>query len=350
MIEYFARWEMATREFFGKYNGKTVEKLTLKDKIVVEIVTFGATIVAVKAPSLSGETVDVALGYSTVEQLLCSSAHMGGTIGRCANRIADGRFTLDGVAYSLEKNDNGVNHLHGGTGFDRRLFTVKSATENSAELCYHSQSGEENYPAALDFSVKFTVQGAMLRIEYFARADGTTLFNPTNHAYFNLDGQGSADVYQNELQIFADKFLPVDKNLIPTGEERQVFGTPFDFSQPKAIGKDIFCKDEQLALAGGYDHNFCLCGQHAARASSAKTGIVMDVYTDRVGLQFYSGNFLNGEKGKAVYNKRAGFCLETQFYPNAVNVGKWAQPVIRKGEQLHSKTEYVFSTKDSRQK
>ncbi|MGN1040045.1 MAG: galactose mutarotase, partial [Candidatus Fimimonas sp.] len=169
--------------------------------------------------------------------------------------------------------------------------------------------------------------------------------NLTNHAYFNLDGQDSGDNSHNVLQIFADKFLPIDENLVPTGEERDVHGTPFDFTSPKPIGKDISVDDQQLKVAGGFDHNFCLRGEHAARAYSEKTGITLDCYTDRPGVQFYAGNFLDGEKGKATYPKRSGFCLETQLYPNAINMPQWQSPLLKKGEKMYTQTKYVFGVR-----
>lgn len=330
---------MIKREQFGVWQGSPVYKYVLQDKIEAEIVTFGGTLVSLKVPNAQGGLTDVSLGYSCVEQMWQSTAYLGATIGRCGNRIADGKFVLDGKTYLLAKND-GENHLHGGTqGFNKRLFDAE-VNGNGVTMSLHSADGEENYPGDLDFSVKFTVEGTTFTIEYFGKCGANTLFNPTNHAYFNLDGDG--DVHQNVLQIFASKYLPVDSSLIPTGEERCVAGSAFDFTQPKPIGKDVCAKDEQLALAGGYDHNFCLDGAHAARAFSPKTGIVLDCFTDRCGLQFYSGNFLN-EQAKKYYPKRSGFCLETQCYPNAINQSEWLQPVLKKGENFYSKTQYVFS-------
>lgn len=334
---------MITCEKFDVLNGEQIYKYTLSDKISVDVVTCGATLTSIRVPNSQGGQTDVLLGLTGSRDIVASQAYMGSVVGRCANRIAFGKFQLEGKSYQLACN-NGKNHLHGGNaGFNQKVFSA--VVGDSLLLHYHSADGEENYPCSMDFCVKYTVSGSALIIDYFAEADGTTLCNPTNHAYFNLDGHNAGDIFRNVVQIFAIKYLPIDENLIPTGEERPVIGGAFDFTQPKAIGADISSPDAQLALAGGYDHNFCLLGSHAARVYSEKTGIVMDCYTDSAGLQFYTGNFLNGERGKAVYKRNCGFCLETQFYPNAINNPNWAQPVIKKGEKFHSQTRYEFSLK-----
>lgn len=334
---------MITCEKFGVHNGRDVFKYTLSDKIVAEVITYGATLVALKVPNAHGTLTDVILGYSTVQQAEKSTAYLGATVGRCANRINCGKFTLNGTCYALATN-NGTNHLHGGNvGFSARVFDAK-VEGDSLVLSLFSPNGEENYPANLNFSVKFTVRGARLDIEYFATADDDTLFNPTNHAYFDLSGCGKAT--DTVLQIFASCYLPIGANLIPTGEVQSVCGTPFDFTTPKQISQDISADCQQLVFAGGYDHNFCLDGAHAAHAYSAHSGIAMDCYTDRCGVQFYSGNFLDGEEGKRVYNKREAFCLETQCYPDAINHKNWVQPILKKDEKFYSKTSYEFSVGD----
>ncbi len=331
-------------EPFEVLDGKQTYIYTLQDKITVKVVTCGATIISLEAPDKSGKPVDVLLGMTSAESIINTPSYMGSIVGRCANRIANGKFTLDGKNYQVVVNNGGA-HLHGGiVGFNKKNYHAKTEG-NSLYLSAESCDGEENYPANLRFTVKYTVEGSTLSIEYFAESDGTTIFNPTNHVYFNLDGQDSGDNSDNVLQIFADKFLPIDDNLVPTGEERDVKGTPFDFTSPKPIGRDISADDEQLKVAGGFDHNFCLRDDHAARVYSNKTGIVMDCYTDLPGVQFYAGNFLEGEHGKAVYPKRSGFCLETQFYPNAINMPQWKSPILKKGEKFYSKTQYAFSVK-----
>lgn len=335
---------MITVKPMGSVEGKDVFLYTLQQGISVDISSYGATITAIRVPDKCGNTVDVALGSADLQQLTQAGSYMGAVVGRCGNRIADGKFTLEGKEYSLAKNDGGKAHLHGGNvGFNKKVFSARTEG-NSVYFSLRSPDGEENYPAALDLTVKYTVSGCGLTIEYFAQSDGTTLCNPTNHAYFNLNGESDGSILDNVVTLNADSFLAVDKCLIPT-EEKSVKRTPFDFTQPKPIGKDINCDDAQLKTAGGYDHNFCLKGSHAATVYSPKTGIIMDCYTDRPGIQFYSGNFLDGEQGKSLYAKRSGFCLETQLYPDAVNHPKWQSPILKKGENFYTKTQYLFSVK-----
>ncbi|MGN1066411.1 MAG: aldose epimerase family protein [Candidatus Fimimonas sp.] len=335
---------MITCQPFEILDGQQTFIYTLKDKITAKIATCGATLISLETPDKNGNLVDVLLGMTTARSIVDTPSYMGSVVGRCANRIAFGRMTVEGKIYQLVQN-NCAAHLHGGkVGFNKKVF-VPRVEGNSLYLSTTSCDGEENYPANLSLTVKYTVEGSTLFIEYFAESDGTTVVNLTNHAYFNLDGQDSGDNSHNVLQIFADKFLPIDENLVPTGEEREVKGTPFDFTSPKPIGKDISADDQQLKVAGGFDHNFCLRGEHAARAYSEKTGITLDCYTDRPGVQFYAGNFLDGEKGKAVYPKRSGFCLETQLYPNAINMPQWQSPLLKKGEKLYTQTKYVFGVK-----
>ncbi|MCM1290070.1 MAG: galactose mutarotase [Corallococcus sp.] len=333
---------MITETLFDTLDGRPVYKYTLTDKISVEAVTVGATLVTLKVPDKSGVLVDVLLAKNTAREIAETPSYMGSVVGRCANRIAEGKFTLDGKTYLLAKNADGRTHLHGGKfGFNRKIFAARTEGD-SLYFSAVSPDGEENYPGKLTFTVKYTVKGSALTIEYFAESDADTVFNPTNHAYFNLDGEGSGSALGNVLQLNAAKFLPMGVDFVPTGEERFVSGTPFDFSSPKSIGRDIFSSDEQLSLAGGYDHNFCLDATHFATAFSQKTGIVMDCYTDMPGVQLYTGNFLN-ERGKHQYYKHGGFCLETQFFPNAVNVPKWKSPVLHAGQKFYSKTQYIFS-------
>lgn len=325
------------------YDGKPVYKYTLTDEISVDVVTVGATLVSLKVKDKQGVPTDVLLGMNTAQEIAKTSSYMGSVVGRCANRIADGRFRLNGKTYQLAQNADGRAHLHGGNvGFNRKVFAPR-VEGNGLYLSIVSPDGDENYPAELQFTVKYTVQGAALTIEYFAESDADTIFNPTNHAYFNLDGEGSGSALNNVLQLAATKFLPMGGDFVPTGEERQVSGTPFDFTTAKPIGKDICKPDEQLSLAGGYDHNFCIDCAHFAKVYSQTSGIAMDCYTDMPGVQLYTGNFLS-ERGKSVYGKHDGFCLETQFFPNAVNVAEWKSPVLKAGEKFYSKTQYNFSS------
>ncbi len=330
------------KTFFGNYNGHDIYAYTLRDEISVTIVTLGATIIKLEVPNKSGELVDVVLGMTNPTDVCGAKGdYMGCVVGRCGNRIAKGKFTLEGKNYQLDCN-NGQNHLHGGfDGFHKKVYDVVSCDEHSLTLTSHSCDDDQGYPANVDFSVKYTVCGSTLTIEYFGESDGTTIFNPTNHAYFNLNGQDDGNILDNILQLNANEYLEIDETSIPI-KKSSVQDTPFDFRTAKAIGKDINLTNIQLTNGGGYDHNFCLNDSHFARAFSTKTGITMDCYTDLPGVQFYSGNFLCGNVGKAKYPKRSGFCLETQFWPDAINHPDYKQPILHKGEKFYSKTQYVF--------
>lgn len=332
---------MITSKLFDTYNGKHVYSYTLSDEISVTVCTLGATVLSILVPDKNGEMVDVALGMTGAADVIEKGDYMGAVVGRCANRIEKGKFSLGGKDYQLACN-NGVNHLHGGSaGFHQKVFDAQ-VLGDSLLLLTESFDGEENYPSNLYFGVKYSVKGKTLIIDYLGTADGDTVFNPTNHTYFNLNGENDGSILDNVLQIYADEYLQIDETLIPTVKS-SVENTPFDFRIPKPIGRDIQAENEQLRLAGGYDHNYCVNGGRIASAYSIKTGIRMDVYTDMVGCQFYSGNFLVGQQGKSVYNKRGGFCLETQFYPNAVNREDFESPVILKWEKVHYQTRYEFS-------
>ncbi len=332
---------MITHQFFEKYNGKDTYLYLLSDKIDVIVCTLGATILSVRVPDRFGNKTDVVLGMTNPDDIVNKGDYMGAVIGRCANRIADGRFTLNDVIYQLAQN-NGASHLHGGeNGFDKKVFNA-SVDGNSLILETTSPDGDEGYPGTLKMGVKYTVHGSTLAIEYFGESDKDTVFNPTNHLYFNLNGEEDGNILDNVLQINADSYLEVDQNLIPTVKS-PVANTPFDFTQAKPIGQNIDDNDMQLRLVGGYDHNFCLEDNLAATVYSVKSGICMDVFTDCCGMQLYSGNFLKGQEGKSVYNKRSGFCLETQFYPNAINRDDCLKPILKAGDKYHSSTQYVFT-------
>ena len=312
-------------------------KIILKDgNIEAEIESVGARINALR---ING--VDIVLGFNSVEDYNKSGCYAGATIGRVANRIANGKFMLNGKEYKLNTN-NGENHLHGGTeGFDKKQFTVVEQTENSVTMEYLSADGEENYPGNLRFTVKFTIKNNSLLIEYEAVSDTDTLWCPTNHAYFNLDGVGKGNCLGNMLEINADYYTPVDSGLIPTGEKKSVKEKPFDFTQLKKISEEIGAEELQATL--GYDHNFILNGECAAHVQSELTGIRMDVYTDMPCLQFYSGGQLNNVKGKSgVYNKHAGFCLEPQFCPNAINMQGFENPILKQGEIKKHYIKFIF--------
>lgn len=327
------------KKLYGKTNGKDFYHYVIKQgKLEVEICEVGARINALR---ING--VDIVLGFNSVEDYNKSGCYAGATIGRVANRIAKGRFALNGREYKLNVN-NGENHLHGGNeGFDKKLFTVLELTDNSVTMEYISADGEENYPGSLRFTVKFTVEDNSLLIECTAISDKDTLWCPTNHAYFNLDGEQKGDCRNNLLQINADFYTPVDGGLIPTGEKKAVKGTPFNFTKPKRIGEEIGSNELKATL--GYDHNYILNGEHAAHAESELTGIKMDVYTDMPCLQFYSGGQLNNVTGKnCIYNQYAGFCLEPQYCPNAINMKDFEKPILEavKIKKYHIK--YSFNS------
>lgn len=313
--------------------------ISLKDgNIEAEIESVGARINALRVKG-----VDIVLGFNSVEDYNKSGCYAGATVGRVANRIAKGRLTLNGKEYQLNVN-NGENHLHGGNeGFDKKLFTVLEQMDNSVTMEYVSADGEENYPGNLKFTVKFTVENNSLFMEYTAVSDKDTLWCPTNHTYFNLDGTGKGDCLKNLLQINADKYTPVDSGLIPTGDKRSVKGTSFDYTKLKRIGVDIGSNELKASL--GYDHNYILASDHAAHAESEKTSIKMDVFTDMPCLQFYSGGQLNGVKGKSgVYNQYAGFCLEPQYCPNAINMNGFEKPILKKDEINSHYIRYKIAT------
>ena len=335
---------MITKKLFGNYNGQEIYAYTLSDGISVTISQLGATVIELLAPDKNGNMVDVALGMTNPQDTVSPKGdYMGCVVGRCGNRIAKGKFTLDGVDYTLDCN-NGQNHLHGGfDGFHKKVYDV-TVGENCITMYATSKHLDQGYPHQVDYCVKYTVVGKTLCIQYFGESDGTTLFNPTNHTYFNLNGQHDGSILDNVLQIFADTYLEIDQTLLPQAQAN-VAGTPFDFRTPKAIGQDIDTDHIQLQNGSGYDHNFCLNGNHCAHAYSIKTGITLDCYTDMPGVQFYSGNFLCGNLGKAIYPKRSGFCLETQFWPDAINHDNFRNPILKKGEKFYSQTKYVFGTK-----
>ena len=343
--------------FNADVQGKKVGLFTLKNKsnATVLITNYGGRLVSIVVPDKSGKPTDVILGYDSLKSYQKpKEPFFGAIIGRYGNRIAKGKFSLDGKAYQLDIND-GVNTLHGGfNGFYSKVFSAKQLNAQELELTYQSKDGECGYPGNLSVTVLYTLSDDnALKIEYKATTDKKTVINLTNHAYFNLNGAGSKTILDNLVQINADAFLPVDTTLIPTGKLQPVKGTPFDFTKFKTIGADIDKADDQLKNGKGYDHNFVL-NKHDAAApvaivSSTTTGIMMEVYTDEPGLQFYSGNFLTGAtndgKGGKAYGHRSAFCMETQHFPDAPNQPAFASTVLKPGETYHTVTTYKFSTK-----
>ncbi|XP_044910612.1 galactose mutarotase isoform X2 [Felis catus] len=321
-----------TRAVFGDLpsGAGTVEKFQLQsDLLKVDIISWGCTITALEVKDRQGRASDVVLGFAELEGYLQKQPYFGAVVGRVANRIAKGTFTVDGKEYKLAVN-NGPNSLHGGVrGFDKVVWTPQ-VLSNGVQFSRISPDGEEGYPGELKVWVTYTLDGGELMVNYRAQASQTTPVNLTNHSYFNLAGQGSPNIYDHEVTIEADAFLPVDETLIPTGEVAPVQGTAFDLRKPVELGKHL-----QEFRIHGFDHNFCLKGSKdkhfCARVHHAGSGRVLEVYTTQPGVQFYTGNFLDGTlKGKsgAVYPKHSGFCLETQSWPDAVN----QQPVEIKPE------------------
>jgi len=348
------------KQAFGKIqDGQTVDLYVLSNKhgMTAAITNFGATLVSLKVPDRDGKIADVVLGYDNPADYETGKAYFGGTIGRYGNRIAHGKFTLDGVTYSVPTND-GENSLHGGVrGFNKRVWTAREVSSDAGEaleLTYLSKDGEEGYPGNLKVKVVYTVladQNA-LKIEYTATTDKATVTNLTNHSYFNLAGQGNGNILQHQLTLFASQFTPVDATLIPTGKLEGVRGTPFDFLQATAIGARINQDDQQLKFGKGYDHNWVLDKSSegalslAARAYDAQSGRILEVSTTEPGVQFYSGNFLDGTvhgKDGKVYGYRSAFCLETQHFPDSPNHANFPSTVLKPGQTLHSTSVYKFS-------
>lgn len=318
----------------------------------VSITTYGGAINSIKTPDRNGNTGDIVLGYDTLADYVKNPRYLGCLVGRHANRIALGKFSLNGVDYQLAQN-NGANHLHGGPkGFDKKVWqALAEQTEDSVvlHLSYTSVDGEENYPGTVTVDVRYIVTNKNeLRIEYGATTDKDTIVNLTNHSYFNLAGKG--DILGHQLMINAESFTPVSKDLIPTGEIRRVDETPMDFRKAKTIGAEINEPYEQLGFTGGYDHNFVIKPSDgprlAARAHEPTSGRTVEVFATQPGMQFYSGNFLDGSltgKGGRVYNKYAGFCLETQHFPDSPNHANFPTTVLRPGEVYNHVTVFKFS-------
>ena len=346
------------RDFGATSDGKVAQLYTLTNAhgMEVSITNFGATVVSVKVPDRSGVLGDVVLGYDNVAGYESGTASFGATVGRYANRIAHGAFSLDGKQYTLAKN-NGENSLHGGNiGFNKRWWDAKDVSTKNApalQLEYLSKDGEEGYPGNLSVRVTFTLTDANeLQITYSAITDKNTVLNLTNHSYFNLAGNGT--ILDEKLMIAADKFTPVDAGLIPTGELRSVVGTPFDFLKPTLIGSRIEADDEQMKLGKGYDHNWILNSKSSKRPTFAasvadpRSGRKLEVWTTEPGIQIYTSNFLDGTikgKGGTAYIHRAAICLETQHFPDSPNHPAFPTTELQPGAKFWSETIYKFSAK-----
>jgi aldose 1-epimerase len=359
--------EAPVAEPFGKTkDGTPVEAFTLKNKQGVKLraITYGATVVSLETPDNTGKFADIVLGYKTVGQYEKASPYFGAIVGRFGNRIAAGKFTLDGKEYTLALNngaDGLKSSLHGGNrGFDKVVWKAEGLVHNGEQgvrFSYMSRDGEEGYPGNLNAKVTYWLNDkSEWRVDYELTTDKATPVNLTQHSYFNLKGEGRGDILGHELSISAAKFTPVNQAMIPTGELRPVAGTPLDFNYPTPIGARIGADDEQLKLGGGYDHNFVLkrpflarlFGKHlfpAATVHEPASGRVLTILTSEPGIQFYSGNFLDGTlsgKAGASYPKRSGFCLETQHYPDSPNQPSFPSCILRPGKVLKSTTVFKF--------
>ena len=330
-------------------DGREVLQYTITDGVCAcEILSWGAAVRAIRVPDREGNLADVVLGFDSMEDYLRQTWYIGAIVGRYANRIGGASFPLEGKTYPVAKND-GENHLHGGLiGFDKKLWTVEEAAEDALTLSLVSPDMEEGYPGTLKVQVRYTLKNGALRIDYRAETDKPTLCNLTNHCYFNLDGQGSGDVLSQTIKINATRYTPTDAGSIPTGELAAVEGTPMDLREETEIGLRIDEDFVQLRQAGGYDHNWVPDGaglREVACAKSEKTGITLRVETDQPGLQFYSGNYLDGSlpgKGGKVFGRRSGFCLETQNFPDAPHHKNFPSAELHPGEIYETTTVYRF--------
>jgi aldose 1-epimerase len=358
-----AKTRIAKRPFGKLPDGTTVDIYTLRNRhgLEVEITNYGGAVVSLRTPDRRGRMADIVLGYPDPPGYVNDTSYFGALIGRYANRIAQGKFTLNGVEYQLAKN-NGVNHLHGGVrGFNKVLWETREVPHTGGaalKLTYLSKDNEEGYPGNLTVTVTYVLSDAdELRIEYLATTDKETIINLTHHSYFNLAGAGAGDVLGHQVKINADRFTPVDETLIPTGELKAVKGTPFDFSRATAIGGRINEADDQLVLGKGYDHNFVLNkkGKELSLAASAyepASGRAMEMWTTEPGMQLYTGNFLDKVHGKAgkIYNYRGGLCFEAQHFPDSPNKPSFPSTVLKPGQRYTQTTVYKFMVRGAREK
>ncbi|QNL50773.1 galactose mutarotase [Olivibacter sp. SDN3] len=349
--------ETEENAFNTTIDGKDVQLYTLTNgkNTTVKITNYGASLVSIHVPDKDGNPTDVILGYDSGQAYKENKGSFYGSIvGRYGNRIAKGKFTLDGETYQLEQND-GENSLHGGeNGIYDKVWEAEQVDNRNLKLTYQSPDGEAGYPGNLNITVTYTLDDDnALTIAYEATTDKKTVINLTNHAYFNLSGEGDSTILDHELAIYADKITPVDETLIPTGDLMGVANTPFDFRKPTPIGVRIDANDVQLKRGKGYDHNFVLSKQEGlqkiAEVYSPKTGIQMEVFTEEPGVQFYSGNFMEGGKHNGKngndYGHRAAFCLETQHFPDAPNQPNFPSTVLKPGDTYKTKTVYKFASK-----
>lgn len=343
------------REFGKTFSGQAAElcRLTTANGLEADVTDYGATLVSLRYPDQNGKVRDLVLGYDSVLGYETGSCYFGATVGRNANRIRGAVFDLNGQEYHLSANE-GRNNLHSGpNGYSFRLWQIREAEQKENAITFHlsSPDGDQGFPGNLEASVTYELTGdGALKIHYEAVSDQSTLINMTNHGYFNLNGHDSGNVLNQWMELEAEYYTPVcASSALPTGEIREVAGTPFDFRRPKKIGQEIEDGDIQIDRAGGYDHNFVIDGvsgalRKAASAFSEESGIAMEVWTDLPCVQFYTANYVEGQKGKegAVYGKRSGFCLETQYFPNSINTPGFPVFVLQPGKRWEATTIYRF--------
>lgn len=344
---------MKTEAFGSIQSGKkaTLYILENKNHTVVKVTDFGATLVSVLFADKDGVMKDMVLGYDDAASYEKGTSCFGATIGRNGNRIKDARFTIDGKEWVIEANENG-NSLHSGkNGFNHLMWEMKESGDNYVTFYHYSPQEEQGFPGNMHVTVTYTLDDEdTVHITYHAKADADTVMNFTNHSYFNLAGHDSGVMLDQKLQLFTDAYTPdEDSHSIPTGEIAPVAGTPMDFTTMKPIGQDINADFEQLHFTGGYDHNYVLSDKpgtmrQMAKAECDASGIAMDAYTECCGVQLYAGNFIGTQTGKGgvTYGDRHGFCLESQFYPNAVNEKNFPSPVVPANTEYHSETKYHF--------
>ena len=352
-----AKTVLETKNFDTIIDGKKVNLFWIENQgIKAAFTNYGGRLVGLWVADKNGKPTDVVVGMNSAAGFKnATEPYFGATIGRVGNRIAKGKFTLDGKEYQVPLN-NGKNALHGGVkGFQDVVWDAVKTNENTLVFSYVSPDGEQGFPGNLKVKVTYTIaDDNSVKMEYEATTDKTTVVNLTNHAFFNLNGEGSRTILNHELQIYANEFTPVDEGLIPNGELKAVKNTPFDFTSKHTIGERIETKDEQLKFGKGYDHNYVLNGtkknglNHAATISGDKSGIVMDIFTQEPGLQFYSGNFMQSKntfKSGSKDDFRTAFALETQHFPDAPNQPKFATIVLKPGQKYHTVSYYQFSVK-----
>ena len=352
-----AKTVLETKNFDTIIDGKKVNLFWIENQgIKAAFTNYGGRLVGLWVADKNGKPTDVVVGMNSAAGFKnATEPYFGATIGRVGNRIAKGKFTLEGKQYQVPLN-NGKNALHGGVkGFQDVVWDAVKTNENTLVFSYVSPDGEQGFPGNLKVKVTYTIaDDNSVKMEYEATTDKTTVVNLTNHAFFNLNGEGSGTILNHELQIYANEFTPVDEGLIPNGELKAVKNTPFDFTSKHTIGERIETKDEQLKFGKGYDHNYVLNGtkknglNHAATISGDKSGIVMDIFTQEPGLQFYSGNFMQSKntfKSRSKDDFRTAFALETQHFPDAPNQPKFAPIVLKPGQKYHTVSYYQFSVK-----